>query len=150
MWLQTFTTATRKAVRDVDRKHLLAFAGSLAYYYFLSLLPLLILLASALAYLPVPHLFDQILLWLAYFMPADSMILVKKVLADIMATRNTGFLSIGIVGTIWAASGASAAMIEALNVVYDVKEGDPFGTRAHWPLGLPSYLGCWWQPYWLP
>jgi uncharacterized BrkB/YihY/UPF0761 family membrane protein len=36
------SAATVKAIRAIDRKHLLAFASSLAYYYFLSLLPLLI------------------------------------------------------------------------------------------------------------
>src|SRR5579864_3672984 len=77
--------ATGKAVRDVDRKHLLAFAGSLAYYYFLSLIPFLILLASGLAYIPIPHLFDQVLLWMSYFIPPDSMALVRKVFADLMA-----------------------------------------------------------------
>ena len=105
-----FLRAIKKAGLDVDRKHLLAFSGSLAYYYFLSLLPLLILIASALAYIPIPHLFDQVLLWMAYFVPADSMTLVRKVFSDLMATRNSGFLSFGIVGTIWTASGASAAM----------------------------------------
>jgi uncharacterized BrkB/YihY/UPF0761 family membrane protein len=55
------SAATVKAIRAIDRKHLLAFAGSLAYYYFLSLLPLLILLASVLAYIPIPNLFSQIL-----------------------------------------------------------------------------------------
>src|SRR5216683_6963175 len=67
-----FLRAIKKAGLDIDRKHLLAFSSSLAYYYFLSLLPLLILIASALAYIPIPHLFDQVLLWMAYFVPADS------------------------------------------------------------------------------
>src|SRR6478672_2978430 len=118
--------AVLKSIRDIDRKHLLAFSGSLAYYYFLSLLPLLILLASGLAYVPIPHLFDQVLLWMSYFIPPDSMALVSKVFSDLMATRNSGFLSFGIIGTIWTASGASAAMIEALNVAYGVNEGRPF------------------------
>ena len=67
MRLRTLFRATTKAFREIDRKHLFAFAGSLAYYYFLSLLPLLILLAGALAYVPIPHPFDQILLWMSYF-----------------------------------------------------------------------------------
>jgi membrane protein len=137
---QRFLRAIQKAGLDVDRKHLLAFSGSLAYYYFLSLLPLLILVASALAYIPIPHLFDQVLLWMAYFVPADSMTLVRKVFSDLMATRNSGFLSFGIIGTIWTASGASAAMIEALNVAYDVKEGRPFWHTRLLAIGLTTML----------
>jgi membrane protein len=135
-----FLRAIKKAGLDVDRKHLLAFSGSLAYYYFLSLLPLMILIASALAYIPIPHLFDQVLLWMAYFVPADSMTLVRKVFSDLMVTRNSGFLSFGIVGTIWTASGASAAMIEALNVAYDVKEGRPFWQTRLLAIGLTTML----------
>jgi membrane protein len=71
---------------------------------------------ALLAYLSVPHLFDEILLWMSYFVPTESMNLVKRVFSDVVATRNSGFLSFGIVGTIWTASGTSAAMIEALNV----------------------------------
>jgi membrane protein len=139
---RAFLQATGKAVRNIDRKHLLAFAGSLAYYYFLSLIPFLILLASGLAYIPIPHLFDQVLLWMSYFLPPDSMALVRKVFADLMATRNSGFLSFGIIGTIWTASGASAAMIEAVNVAYEVKEGRPFWHTRLLAIGLTFILAA--------
>src|SRR6266446_3669981 len=140
MSLRNFSRAIGRAVRDIDSKHLLAFSGGLAYYYFLALLPLLILLASGLAYVPVPHLFDQVLLWMSYFIPPDSMALVSKVFSDLMATRNSGFLSFGIIGTIWTASGASAAMIEALNVAYGVKEGRPFWHTRLLAVGLTTML----------
>src|SRR5438552_12418392 len=141
MSLRNFSRAIGRAVRDIDSKHLLAFSGSLAYYYFLALLPLLILLASGLAYVPVPHLFDQVLLWMSYFIPPDSMALVSKVFSDLMATRNSGFLSFGIIGTILTASGASAAMIEALNVAYGVNEGRPFWLPRLLAAGLTALLG---------
>jgi membrane protein len=142
MSLRRFLQAIVKSIGEVDRKHLLAFAGSLAYYYFLALLPLLILLASALAYIPIPHLFDQVLVWMSYFIPVDSMALVRQVFSDLMATRNSGFLSFGIVGTIWTASGASAALIEALNVAYGVKEGRPFWHTRLLAIGLTIALGA--------
>ena len=141
MSLRAFSRAIGKAVREVDRKHLLAFSGSLAYYYFLALLPLLILLASALAYIPIPHLFDQVLLWMSYIIPAESMTLVRRVFGDVMATRDSGFLSFGIVGTIWTASGASATLIEALNVAYGVEEGRPFWHTRLLAIGLTFALG---------
>jgi membrane protein len=140
--MKRFFRAATSAFWEVDRKHLLAFAGSLAYYYFLSLLPSLILLAGGLAYIPVPHLFEQVLLWMSYVVPADSMILVRKVMSDLIATRNSGFLSLGIVGTIWAASGASVAMIEALNVAYEVQEGRPFWHTRSLAVGLTFMIGA--------
>jgi len=126
MYLLRVWRAFLKALKDVDQHHLLAFAGSLAYYFFMSLIPFLIFLASLLVYIPIPGLFDYILGGLAHMFPPDSMAMVRKVLSDLINTNSKGFLSFGIVGTIWSASGGFSAMIEALNVAYDVQEGRPF------------------------
>ncbi|MBV9437474.1 MAG: YihY/virulence factor BrkB family protein, partial [Acidobacteria bacterium] len=126
MYLMRLWRAILKAFKDVDQHHLLAFAGSLAYYFFMSLIPFLIFLASLLHYVPVKGLFDEILNGLSYMFPADSMTMVRKVLGDMMNSTGRGFLSFGLIGTIWSASGGFSAMIEALNVAYDVQEGRPF------------------------
>ena len=134
--------ALAKAVRDLDQKHLLAFAGGLAYYFFISLFPLLIFLASVLSFLPIPGLFDQILQLMALFVPADSMALVSRVLGEIMASRDTTFLSVGLIGTIWTMSGGFAGLIEALNVAYDVKEGRNFFVVRLLAIGLALLVGA--------
>jgi Predicted membrane protein len=118
--------ATYKAIKDLDQNHLLAFAGSLAYYFFMSLIPFLIFLASVLVYIPIPGLFDYVLGGMAHMVPTESMAMVRKVLHDLMTTSSVGLLSFGIVGTIWSASGGFSTMIEALNVAYDVQEGRPY------------------------
>ena len=46
---------------DVYDEHLFVFAAGLSYYFVLSLFPLLILIASILRYVPIPHLFDSLL-----------------------------------------------------------------------------------------
>ena len=126
MYLMRIWRATVTAFKDVDQHHLLAFAGSLSYYFFMSLIPFLIFLASLLVYIPIPGLFDYILGGLSHMFPADSMAMIRKVLADLANTSSKGLLSFGIIGTIWSASGGFSAMIEALNVAYDVQEGRPF------------------------
>jgi membrane protein len=126
MYLMRIWRAILKAFNDVDQHHLLAFAGSLAYYFFMSLIPFLIFLASLLHYIPIAGLFDEIMRGLSYMLPAESMTMVSKVLNDLLNTAGKGFLSFGIIGTIWSASGGFSAMIEALNVAYDVQEGRPF------------------------
>jgi membrane protein len=126
MYLKRIWRAVLKAFNDVDQHHLLAFAGSLAYYFFMSLIPFLIFLASLLHYVPIPGLFDQILRGLSYMLPPESMTMVHKVLDDLLNTTGKGLLSFGLIGTIWSASGGFSAMIEALNVAYDVQEGRPF------------------------
>jgi membrane protein len=101
-------------------------AAALAYYFVLSLFPALIFLSAVVAYLPVPDLFEQALALMAHFLPADAMGLVRRVVADVISPNRGTFLSLGILGTLWTASGGFAAMIEALNIAYEVRDDRPF------------------------
>ena len=142
MYLMRLWRAVLKAFRDVDQHHLLAFAGSLAYYFFMSLIPFLIFLACLLHYIPISGLFEDILHGLSYMLPAESMTMMRKVLSDMMNSTGTGFLSFGIIGTIWSASGGFSAMIEALNVAYDVQEGRAFWKRRSLAVLLTIVVGA--------
>jgi len=127
---------------NVVRNHTLQMAAALAYYFVLSLFPALILLSAVVAYLPVPDLFDQALALLAHFLPADAMGLVRSVLADVISPNKGTFLSLGILGTLWAASGGFAAMIEALNIAYDVRDDRPFWKTRPLAVGLAFLTGA--------
>jgi membrane protein len=115
-----------RTYRDVIRNHTTQMAAALSYYFVLSFFPALIFLSAVVAYLPVPHLFDQALGMLGQFIPPDSMGLVRRVLADVITPNRGTFLSFGILGTLWAASGGFSATIEALNIAYDVQDDRPF------------------------
>jgi membrane protein len=119
-------TALTRTYDDVARNHTLQMAAALSYYFVLSLFPSLIFLSAVVAYLPVPNLFEQALSMMSRFLPPDSMGLVRTVLADVITPNRGAFLSFGILGTAWAASGGFAAAIEALNIAYDVKDDRPF------------------------
>jgi membrane protein len=119
-------TALTRTYDDVARNHTLQMAAALSYYFVLSLFPSLIFLSAVVAYLPVPNLFEQALSTMSRFLPPDSMGLVRRVLADVITPNRGTFLSFGILGTAWAASGGFAAAIEALNIAYDVKDDRPF------------------------
>ncbi len=121
---------------------MLQMAAALAYYFVLSLFPALIFLSAVVAYLPVPDLFNQALALMARFLPADSMGLVQRVLADIVTPNRETFLSFGILGTIWAASGGFAAAIEALNIAYEVEDDRPFWKTRPLALGLAFIIGA--------
>jgi membrane protein len=127
---------------NVVRNHTLQMAAALAYYFVLSLFPALILLSAVVAYLPVPDLFNQALALLARFLPADAMGLVQRVLADVISPNKGTFLSLGILGTLWAASGGFAAMIEALNIAYDVSDDRPFWKTRPLAVGLAFLTGA--------
>jgi membrane protein len=127
---------------NVVRNHTPQMAAALAYYFVLSLFPALIFLSAVVAYLPVPDLFNQALALLARFLPADAMGLVQRVLADVISPNKATFLSLGILGTLWAASGGFAAMIEALNIAYDVRDDRPFWKTRPLAVGLAFLTGA--------
>jgi membrane protein len=117
-------------------------AAALAYYFVLSLFPALILLSAVVAYLPIPDLFNQALAVMARFLPGDSMGLVRRVLSDVITPNRGTFLSFGILGTLWAASGGFSAAIEALNIAYEVNDDRPFWKTKPLALSLAFMTGA--------
>ena len=127
---------------DVVQNHTMQMAAALAYYFVLSLFPALIFLSAVVAYLPVPDLFNQALALMARFLPVDSMGLVRRVLGDVVTPNRGTFLSFGILGTLWAASGGFAAIIEALDIAYQVKDDRPFWKTRPLAVGLAFIVGA--------
>lgn len=138
---QNFKTAMGKTVADVDRNHTLYMAAALSYYFVLSLFPALIFLSSIVAYIPIPNLFDQILQLMGRFVPADGMALIKRVLSDVISPNRGTFLSLGLLGMLWTASGGFVATIEALNFAYDAQETRPFWKTRPLGIGLSFLIG---------
>lgn len=126
MMLQTWKTLLKNTFRDVDQNHTMAFAASLSYYFVLSLFPALILLAAILVYLPVPDLFGRILNLMSRMVPPDGMGLVRQIAGSVISPNRGTLLSVGIIGVLWSTSTGFAAIIEALNVAYDVPETRPY------------------------
>jgi uncharacterized BrkB/YihY/UPF0761 family membrane protein len=56
----TFKRSLITIYNDVYDEHLFVFAAGLSYYFVLSLFPRLVSMASLLAYVPIPHLFEGI------------------------------------------------------------------------------------------
>src|SRR5438270_2810012 len=103
---------------EVQRTRVFNVAAGLSYYFLLSLFPLLILLSTLLGYLPVPKLFEQVMDFAARFVPGEAMGLVRKILESVLTPNRAGLLSLGVVGTLWSASGGFSAMIAALDIAY--------------------------------
>src|SRR5438105_15865904 len=76
-------TAAIQTWRGMQKNHTLAIAAGLSYYFLLSLFPAMIFAAAVLGYLPLPHLFDQLLFGLSKVMPSESMTVVRKTLEGI-------------------------------------------------------------------
>lgn len=95
-------------------------AATLAYYFLLSLFPLLIFCVALLPYLSIeaeaaiPLVKD-----LVPKMAADS---IDQTVRGIVENRRVDVLSFSFLATLWIASNAMGAIIRALNVAYQVEE----------------------------
>src|SRR5947209_10243896 len=127
---------------DIGSNHTLQMAAALSYYFVMSLFPALIFLSAVVAYLPLPDLFNQAITFMSRFVPPDSMGVVKKVLADVITPNRGTFLSFGILGALWAASGGFAAAIEALDLAYEVEGERPFWKTRPLAIGLAFLTGA--------
>ncbi|MCU1310766.1 MAG: YihY/virulence factor BrkB family protein, partial [Candidatus Angelobacter sp.] len=69
MRLVAVRNATVSAVKDLRCNRTFSIAAGLAYYFLLSLFPLLIFMAAALSYVPIPNLFNEILNLMSKLVP---------------------------------------------------------------------------------
>jgi membrane protein len=109
---------------ESNEDNALGYAAQLAYYFLLALFPLLIFLTSLVGFLGGAQ--ELLLQFLGKVMPSDAMDIVNSWMRDVVTNKGGGLLSFGLLAAIWAASAGLAALIDALNTAYDVKEGRPF------------------------
>ncbi|MCH6267370.1 MULTISPECIES: YihY/virulence factor BrkB family protein [Neobacillus] len=108
----------------IDEDDLPGMSAQLAYYFLLSLFPLLIVIFTLMPYLPFHE--HDVLGIISGFAPEDAMKLIEKNISEIMSHRNGGLLSFGVIGTIWSSSNGIHAIMRAFNKAYNVEESRSF------------------------
>ena len=111
---------------DLTQHHVFQMAAALSYYLILAVFPGMIFLSSIMSLIPLPDLFGRVLGTMSLLLPPDTMRMVQTVLLDVLATNRKAWLSFGMLGVIWVSSAAFDALIEALDVAYDVNDDRPF------------------------
>jgi membrane protein len=91
-----------------------------------SLLAIFPALAGLIGFLGVFHLFGPVLDALQGTVPHSVIKFVRSIRADAHGGAKAAAFAIGLVGALWAASGATAAVIKAVNRAYDRQETRPF------------------------
>jgi membrane protein len=132
----------KNAVRDLQEHHTLQVAAGLSYYFILSLFPGLIVLSALLGSIPAPDLFGWVLVTMARVLPPETMQMVYSVMADVLSTHHRAWLSLGMLGLLWVASSAFDALVEALNIAYDMKDDRPYWKTRLLAVGLTGICGA--------
>jgi membrane protein len=117
---------TALVYNELWRTRAFTVAAALAFYFLFSLVPLLIVFAAVLWYLPVTSVVNQFFAIMAALIPQESIELAQSVAASVLEPGHIRLLSFGIVGYLWAATGGFAALIEALDIAYDVEQCRPW------------------------
>jgi len=122
--LTTWSGYFKNLIEHIQRADIAGLAAQLAYFFLLSLFPLLIFIVTLLPYLNLDE--AQVFRFIENYAPAEVYILIEGTLSDILLNRNGGLLSIGIIGTIWSASNGMNAIVKSLNRSYEIEETRPF------------------------
>lgn len=119
-----------------DLRHDNAFgrAAELAYFFLLTLFPLLIILLSLFSF--IDGIQDALRGWLANLMPPQALGLLEDWLADFVASRRRGVIPAALLFALWTASTGMSAVISTLNAAYKVAETRPFWKTSLLALGL--------------
>ena len=120
----------KATVQEFVRDDALGLAAQLAYYLILALFPFILFLVAVVDAFSSssPQFVNELFGYLGRVMPAQVFDLIQTYTERTLRNEDTapGLLSVGILGAIWAASGAFSSLINALNRAYDVQETRPF------------------------
>ncbi len=99
-------------------------AAAQAFYYLLAIVPLLILLLSILPYLSIDP--QRAVGFVKNVVPSEIAGTFEDTVVNVVTNQRGGLLTIGILGTLWSASKAVNAIIDASNHAYNVEETRSF------------------------
>lgn len=99
-------------------------AAQLAYYFMLSLFPMLIFILSLVPLFNIDR--DSIISQISNNAPADTASIITGIIDDVMGNASGGLLSVGLILALWTASNGMTAMMNAFNVAYDVEDSRNF------------------------
>ncbi|NMA38396.1 MAG: YihY/virulence factor BrkB family protein [Papillibacter sp.] len=103
-------------INDIAEHQVGVYAASGAFFMFLSLVPISVLLASILPYTPLSE--ANLLEYLSAVMPESMHQLITDIIEDIYGSTLTT-LSLSILLTLWSASKAFMGLMKGINVIYD-------------------------------
>ncbi|WKA58051.1 YihY/virulence factor BrkB family protein [Planococcus shenhongbingii] len=111
-------------VGEIKKDRATTLAAAQAYYYLLAIVPLLILLLAILPYLQLDP--QRVMDLVGTVLPGEMAATFQDTIVSVVTTPSGGLLTFGILGTLWSASNAMTAFIEATNQAYDVEETRSF------------------------
>lgn len=130
------TSVTRQLFSEISTDRVLAVAAGVAYYALLALFPAITALVSIYGLIKGPQAAAQDVAALSAVIPASVLPVISDQVQRIAGGGQTGLslaAALAIIIALWSANGGMKAMMDALNVAYDVDE-----TRGFFRLNMLS------------
>jgi membrane protein len=134
-----FAEGTKGVAVGVYRHDCLGLAAQISYSALFSLFPFLLFLRALVAYVPpAEQLATRLLGGLAQLVSTSSRLyqIVEQNVFNEIGAASVALLSVGIVLTLWSASGAVMTLIKAVNRAYGLEETRSWGRRRLMAAGL--------------
>jgi len=132
----TLTELGRRLWDESQKDELLGRAAQLSYYALLALFPALIFLTALMGLFSVQSFMPELMNYLRNVLPADALSMVQRFLTQVSEGSGANILSLGALGALWASSSGVTAIMDALNVVFGVKED----RRPFWRVRLTAIV----------
>jgi membrane protein len=131
--------------KEVGEDDLPGAACELSYKLFLAMFPFLIFLTALGGFvaeaLDVDNPAGEVIGLVGGSLPLEANELLREQVSEVTQSRDGTLLSIGILGSVWAASSAVGTLMKTLNRVYEVKETRSMLKRYGLAVGLTLLAG---------
>lgn len=125
MWKKLYILG-KEFVKQINDSHIGAYASSAAFFMFLSLIPILLMLCSIIPYTPITK--ANLMTALVDFLPDSIDPIAVSVVNEVYGKSNT-LLSVTAVATVWAGARGIWALNRGLNVINGVEAKGYFALK---------------------
>lgn len=134
-------TVIRGIYEGIHRDRLFMMSAALSYFFIVAIFPGLILLSAIATYLPIATDSSRSFALLNSFIPASQLGVISHVLQHGVAPHRGVLISLGVAGTLWAASSAFGSLKSAIGIAYGAPDGRSFWRARLIAIGLTITVG---------
>jgi membrane protein len=126
----------RRMIENAQEDDILGEAAKMAYFFFLSLFPLVVLLLTLTQQIGGVDAFARISESVRRTVPEYAWTFVDDLITEVSTRGQPELLSASLVLALWASSSGVASLMRGLNAMYNVKDPRPWITRRLLAVGI--------------
>lgn len=104
---------------QMKKQNISTYAASIAFFFFLSVVPMLIMICTIIPYTPLTE--ENLVELVTDFLPDQVDPLAESLISEVY-NKSAGILSVAILATVWSAAKGVMALMRGLNAINGVEE----------------------------